>query len=179
MRSPANTSPVGPRPAITTACPCIISPLPSVGFCPRTVDCAARPRSCRKPPGAVYIESGKECVTSLPFSFRPLGTDNQSDSRSRRRSDDGRCQTGPTWSRGACRHPVRQGGIHNPLDYSSHTDPWPPWESVSDEPDITTERQSLVSHRLVTQEPEVVNDAVVQPAILGLVAVEKEERINK
>jgi hypothetical protein len=67
-----------------------------------------------------------------------------------------------------------KGGIHNPLDYPSHTDPWPPWESVSDEPDITTERQSLVSHRLVTQEPEVVNDAVVQPAILGLVAVEKE-----
>jgi hypothetical protein len=32
-------------------------------------DCAARPGSCRKPPGALYIESGKERVTSLPLPF--------------------------------------------------------------------------------------------------------------
>jgi hypothetical protein len=36
---------------------------------------AARPGSCRKPPGALYTESGKEWVPSFPF-YRPLWTDN-------------------------------------------------------------------------------------------------------
>jgi hypothetical protein len=30
-------------------------------------DYAARPGSCRKPPGALYAESGKEWVPSFPF----------------------------------------------------------------------------------------------------------------
>jgi hypothetical protein len=43
---------------------------------PSTGDCAARPGSCRKPPGALYINSGKECVTSLPFPL-PSAVDGQ------------------------------------------------------------------------------------------------------
>lgn len=37
-------------------------------------DSAARPGACRKPPGALYVESGKESVLSLPFVVRCVRT---------------------------------------------------------------------------------------------------------
>src|ERR1700738_1119239 len=84
VNSPANISPVGPPPATTTACsatgstaprhPCVdndppIPPLPFPQVLVSASDSAARPGSCRKPPGALYVESGKEWVTSLPLPF--------------------------------------------------------------------------------------------------------------
>src|SRR6202011_5380470 len=48
--SPANISPVGPPPAITTACSVMVR------------DSTARPGSCRKPPGALYAGSGEALV---------------------------------------------------------------------------------------------------------------------
>jgi hypothetical protein len=42
------------------------------GFWPRPTNSAAQPGSCRKPPGAVYVESGRECVLLALF---PLWTD--------------------------------------------------------------------------------------------------------
>src|SRR5687768_9234590 len=66
--SPANIRPVGPPPAITTACSVIgtlrlASPLARLTPRFRQIlasagDSARRPGSCRKPPRALYVESG-------------------------------------------------------------------------------------------------------------------------
>ncbi len=63
--SPASISPVGPPPAITARSVTDIAHLPSCGFRQSAGDSAARPGSCRKPPGALYVESGKEWVPSF------------------------------------------------------------------------------------------------------------------
>src|SRR3979490_1357284 len=68
--SPPNISPVGPPPATATACSAIglrppISPLSYPQVLAWASDSAARPGSCRKPPGALYVESGRGTTLSL------------------------------------------------------------------------------------------------------------------
>src|SRR5256885_6201424 len=75
--SPASISPVGPPPAITTACPVIATLRPDTStttdafrsshFRRRGLaadDYAAPPGACGKPPCAVYIGGGEERITS-------------------------------------------------------------------------------------------------------------------
>src|SRR5579872_5771796 len=84
--SPANISPVGPPPAITTACPLIATPqsalrpsrnafrpLISLSLLVSVHNHAARLGSCRKPPGGLYTSSGRE--RGFSFFSRPLCTD--------------------------------------------------------------------------------------------------------
>src|ERR1700686_3452419 len=67
VSSAASIIPVGPPPAITTACSVIRHPhFRRLWF----RDSAARPGSCRKPPGALYTENGKEWLVSFPGSIR-------------------------------------------------------------------------------------------------------------
>ena len=65
-------------------------------------DYAARPGPCRKPPGALYVESGEECALSFPFIVRCRRT---ASSRSRggrvRRSGPGRTDSSQG-RRGGC-----------------------------------------------------------------------------
>src|SRR5215470_4018105 len=65
--SPANISPVGPAPAIATACP-VIATLQSVFH---EGNHALRGGPCRKSPGASYTGSGKG---RKPLSFRVSAT---------------------------------------------------------------------------------------------------------
>lgn len=105
--SPANIRPVGPPPATTTACAVTATPRPAVTprvppsvrrshatrrstttharrdshvrrFWLRAGDSAARPGSCRKPPGALYRESGgRGCSPSLHVPPRNARTANE------------------------------------------------------------------------------------------------------
>src|SRR5918996_1444775 len=78
--SPASISPVGPPPAITTACSVIATLRPYTSTtthafrCPHfrrfwlaAGDYAAHPGACRKPPWSVQIVRGEERVTAFPF----------------------------------------------------------------------------------------------------------------
>src|SRR6185312_16760242 len=67
--SPASIIPVGPPPAITTACSVTTTPV-SVGSGSASHS-AARPGPCRKPPGAQYVESGG-VLAIPPFRCRGL-----------------------------------------------------------------------------------------------------------
>src|SRR3954449_2847225 len=56
--SPASIIPVGPAPAITTACS-LIATFPSRPVLTSVADSSARPGACGKPPGGRYPESGR------------------------------------------------------------------------------------------------------------------------
>src|SRR3954471_9637447 len=56
--SPASIIPVGPAPAITTACS-LIATFPSRPVLTSVADCSARPGACGKPPSGRYPESGR------------------------------------------------------------------------------------------------------------------------
>ena len=64
----------GRRPARPSSTTTRTSRIPVPQVLASAGDSAARPGSCRKPPGALYIESGRECVISLPFFCRPPWT---------------------------------------------------------------------------------------------------------
>src|ERR1700732_2324973 len=64
--SPANIIPVGPPPAITTACSFIVPPF--VGSCASADDDAAWPGPCRKPPVRNNLEVGRRGILFLRFS---------------------------------------------------------------------------------------------------------------
>src|SRR5919197_2434059 len=83
--SPANISPVGPPPAITTACLVIDTSRPDIAATTHASrssqfrrhrlaagDYAARPGACGKPPSVGYIECGEERIVLAKRAARFL-----------------------------------------------------------------------------------------------------------
>ena len=106
--SPANISPVGPPPAITTACSGIRhSPFRGSGFGRRFCNTT---RVLRQPPSAPYNEDGKECVLLLPSSAANRG-ERVLDARIGSRVASSRSR--PGHGSGACRLAHRPTGLRS------------------------------------------------------------------